>query len=120
MNNENSGRPTLMKTTVGITTPRLSRHLLATEGEATPGDDRANPYRSVEEREYVERVRQKERDRRDGQLWKSGLDDAQVEVDPPEPGVDFVIRDPTAGDDPFAFDDAEPELPTLDFDGPQF
>jgi hypothetical protein len=114
-------RPTIMKTTVGVTFPRLSREPLMTEGEATPGDDRANPYRSVEEREYVERVRAKERERRDGQLWKSGLDDAQVEVDPPEPGVDFIIRDPTAGEnDPFAFDDAEPDLPTLDFDGPRF
>jgi len=116
----NNNRPTIMETTVGITFPRLSREPLMTEGEATPGDDRANPYRSVEEREYVERVRQKRQVREDSRLWKSGLDDAQVEVDPPEPGVDFVIRDPTAGDDPFAFDDAQPDLPTLDFDGPKF
>ena len=113
-------RPTLMKTTPGITTPNLTLEPLGTEGELSEGPDHINPHRSVQEREIVEQYKRKRREREDSELWKSGLDEAQVEVDPPEPGVDFVIRDPTAGDDPFAFDDAEPELPTLDFDGPQF
>jgi len=119
----NNNRPTLMKTTVGITHPRLSRHLLATEAEASEGPNHINPHRSVREREIVEQYKRKRREREDDQLWKSGMDEAQVEVDPPEPGVDFVIRDPTAGDDPFAFDDVDSDsfdLPTLDFDGPKF
>lgn len=107
-----------MKTTVGITFPRLSREPLMTEGEATAGDDHANPYRSVEEREYVERVRQKERDRRDAQLWKSGMD-----IDPDS--IEWVasVESPTSGSNPYAFDDIDSDsfdLPTLDFDGPKF
>ncbi len=80
-----------------------------------------NPHRSVQEREIVEQYKRKRREREDGKLWKSGLDEAQVEADPPEPGVDFVIRDPTSGEnDPYVFDDVSPDFPTLDFDGPQF
>lgn len=83
-NNQN-GRPTLMQVNIGMTTPNLSAEPLGTEGELSPGDDRANPYRSVQEAEYVEEVERKERERRDDELFKTG--------------------NPTGGSDPFLFDD---------------
>jgi hypothetical protein len=95
-NNQN-GRPTLMLTTPGITSKRFCRNPLGTEGEMSPGDDRANPYRSVEEREYVEEVERKEKERQDSELFKTG--------------------NPVGGEsDPFTFDD----LGSSTFDLPEF
>lgn len=64
----------------GITPMPLSRDPLATEGEATPGPDDFNPY--------------EEHDRR------YGLEGDEIAEQ----------RDPTAGNDPYTFDDVEPEF----------
>lgn len=72
----------------GITPMPMSRDPLATEGEATAGPDNENPFEQ-KEREY-------------------GLEEDEIAEQ----------RDPTAGDDPFLFDDVdesvdEVELPSL-------
>jgi hypothetical protein len=80
-----------MQCNPGITTPNLTAEPLGTEGELTEGPDHINPYRSVQEREIVEQYKRKRREREDSRLWKSGLDDPGIEMDPDIPGVDFYI-----------------------------
>ncbi|WP_246985016.1 hypothetical protein [Halorientalis marina] len=121
MSNENK-IPTLMVCTPGITAKRFTRDPIGTEGEFSPGDDRVNPYRSVDEREEVERVKAK-RDRQE----KRGPQRDDVISTPfaENSGNDLVkvpIEDPTADPDPFAFDDVSfgnMQLPGLG-DGPRF
>lgn len=107
-----------MKTTPGITTPNLTAEPLGTEGELSEGPDHLNPHRSVQEKEAVERYKRKRREREDDQLWKSGMD---IDTE----SVEWVasVENPVEGPDPFAFDDIDRDtfdLPTLDFDSPQF
>jgi hypothetical protein len=111
-------RPTLMKTTPGITAPNLTLEPLGTEGELSEGPDHINPHRSVQEREIVEQYKRKRREREDDQLWKSGMD-----IDPESVEWVAAVGSPVEGPDPFAFDDIDSDsfdLPTLDFEGPQF
>lgn len=70
----------------GITPMPLSQDPLATEGEATPGPDDVNPYEE-NEREY-------------------GLNEDEIAQQ----------RDPTAGNDPYSFDDVAPAKPDIGFD----
>ena len=71
----------------GITEAPLSIDPLATEGEATPGPDDWNPYEDEEFEMEMEL------------LMGSGpdIEDDDISRD----------REPTAGDDPFVFDDVE-------------
>ena len=68
----------------GITPIPLSRDPLATEGEATPGPDDENPFEE-NNREY-------------------GLEENEIAKQ----------RDPTAGDDPFLFDDIGADLEEME------
>lgn len=133
-------RPTIMRTTAGITAPNLTLEPLGTEGELSEGPDHLNPHRSVQEREIVEQYKRKRREREDSELWKSGMDidPESVEwvatVESPVEGLEKLmtssssasvatVESPVEGPDPFAFDDIDSDsfdLPTLDFDGPQF
>lgn len=79
----------------GTTEIPLSSEPLATEGEATPGPDELNPY---DEREYLRAKR--------GETTGASM-------------PDFEQRDPTARDDPFAFDDAGSALDDLTLPEPE-
>lgn len=106
-------RPTLMQTSPGITQKRLTADPLGLESEMSNGPDNLNPYRSVQEREMVEEIERKEREREDSQLFKTSLGASDTG------GVDHPLHsntnvdDPTAGPDPFLFDDLQPDLPTF-------
>jgi hypothetical protein len=114
-------RPTLMQTTPGTTCKRFCQNPLGTEGELTPGADDQNPYRSADEREEVERVAEKERQQRQGdlQLFKTsrGTEDTG--------GVSHPLHT-SSSDDTGAGDLPGFELPGLENinpfnnDGPQF
>lgn len=124
-NEQDSGRPTLMATTPGITQQKFCACPLGTEGELTPGDDNHNPYRSADEREEVERVAKKEKEREDSQVFKTGTFDGSDTGGVDHPLHSDTVANPTAGNDPFAFDDLGSstfDLPSfdLDSDGPRF
>lgn len=108
----------LMLTTPGITQKEYALDPLGTEAELTPGPSDANPFRSPEERAVVEASVEKDRQQR-----------AAPTVDRAEPDAihlpfDTAYDDPTAGRDPYAFDDVAPTLetsyPLPDHDGPMF
>ena len=119
---DEESRRTLMHTTPGITCQRFCQNPLGTEGELTSGPDNVNPYRSALEREEVERVRQKERQQRAGdlQLFKTSSKDAEDTGGVSHPlHSNSTVDDPTAGDDPFVFDDVGGfELPDFDSTNP--
>jgi|GEM_PF-4879713 len=129
-NDSDDSRPTLMQTTPGFTSKRFCRNPLGSEGELTPGADDQNPYRSADEREEVERVAEKERKQRAGdvQLFKTsrGTEDTGGVSHPMH--TNSTVNDPTEGNDPFVFDDLGGgfKLPRLDSaspfndDGPRF
>jgi len=115
---DEDSRPTLMQTTPGTTCKRFCRNPLGTEGELTSGPDGANPYRSAEEREVVEQYQEKERRQRAGdvQLFKTSNKRAEDTGGISHPmHTNSTVDDPTAGDDPFVFDDLGGfDLPTFD------
>jgi len=76
---DEESRPTLMQTTPGTTCKRFCRNPLGSEGELTSGPDDMNPYRSADEREEVERVAQKERQQRAGDLQLFKTSDKNAE-----------------------------------------
>jgi len=107
----------LMGTTPGITEKRFTADPLGTEGELSPGPDDKNPFRSAEEREIVEayRAKAKEQEKGDGDLYET----SGVVL----PFASNTNESPTAGNDPFVFDDVGEEvdkvsLPFLENDGP--
>jgi len=95
-----------MMCTPGVTAKKFSREPLMTEGEATHGADHLNPFEDADAREEALRVRQKERDREDSQLFKTGTNDGSDTggVDHPL-HANSVVDDPADDPDPFAFDD---------------
>lgn len=110
--------PPLMMTTPGITQMEFTKDPLGTEAELTSGPNDMNPFRSADEREVVEAYKDKER-----QQLESDVDlMAEEGVSLP---FDQTVQDPTAGDDPFVFDDVgsgvmDLRLPFAQSDGPQF
>jgi len=108
--------PPLMQATPGITEKRFTADPLGTEGELTPGPDDANPFRSADEREIVDAYKAKQAEYEKADLHRTT-------------GIQLPFMDapksPTAGDDPFVFDDVGEEvanlrLPFTNSDGPQF
>lgn len=65
------GLPPFMQTSPGLTIANISSEPLATEGEATPGPDDINPYRSEEERQMVDQIRQQATQRQESELTKT-------------------------------------------------
>jgi len=111
---ENTGRPTLMLTTPGITEKKLTANPLGLESEMTAGPSDVNPYRSVQERELVERIKEKERQRADAQLFKTGDNSGGDTGGVSHPlHSNSNVDEPTEGQDPFLFDDLNPELPAF-------
>lgn len=92
-----------MVTTTGITKPELTAEPLGTEGEMTPGPDDWNPY---DEEVGKQGLRRLERER------ARGVGDSDVVRTVPQPGtLTASLEDsPTAGDDPFVFDDVAAEV----------
>jgi len=116
-------RLTLMQTTPGITCKRFTADPLGTEGEMTAGPDDQNPYRSADEREIVEAYEKKERQQRAGdlQLFKTSTKHATDTGGISHPlHTNSEVTDPTAGDDPFVFDDLGGgfDLPGLEENAP--
>ena len=81
-----------MQTTPGITIPHITEDPLGTEGELTVGPDGVNPFNSPEEADIVA-------------AYREGFNKPRFERVP--------IDDPTAGDDPFVFDDVGPKVDSL-------
>jgi hypothetical protein len=110
--------PPLMQTTPGITKMEFTQDPLGTEAELTSGPNDMNPFRSADEREVVEAYKAKEREQQASDV------DLMAEEGVSLP-FDNTVEDPTAGNDPFVFDDVSPmvnqlQLPFADADGPQF
>jgi len=85
----------------GTTEMPLSKNPLATEGEATPGPDDTNPY-----------------DEREHEIAKQ----AQEPTRQSAPDVSFgppSDASPTAGRDPFVFDNVNPGVESVDLPGPE-
>ena len=90
----NDGRPTLMQVNPGITEPNLTSHPLGFESEMSAGPSDINPYRSAQEAEMVEEIERKQRERRDGKLFKTkkGTKDLNDDVRQPAlPNFDIDI-----------------------------
>jgi len=107
-----------MRVTVGITEPNFTEDPLGTEGEMSIGPDSINPYRSAEEAEIIDQIKQKERE-------KAQQENAIVRTTPVEPAFLPSFESPTTGDDPFTFDSVEDEvddvsLPFMDSKAPTF
>jgi hypothetical protein len=110
--------PPLMLTTPGVTSMEFTAEPLGTEAELTSGPNTANPFRSAEEREIVEAYKAKEREQQASDV------DLMAEEGVSLP-FDNTVEDPTAGNDPFVFDDVSEgvmdlRLPFAQSDGPQF
>jgi hypothetical protein len=112
-----------MQVTVGITEKRMTANPLGLEAEMTVGDDQTNPYRSVAEKEEVERIEDKQRQAQDDQLFVTSFGASDTGgVDSPLESNSTVV-DPTADPDPFVFDDlglATFDLPKFDTEQPEF
>jgi hypothetical protein len=107
-----------MRVTVGITEPNFTQDPLGTEGEMSVGPDSINPFRSAEEAEIIEQIKQKERE-------KAQQEDAIVRTTPVNADFLPTFESPTEGNDPFVFDDVEDEvddvgLPFMDSSAPTF
>jgi hypothetical protein len=107
-----------MKASVGITEPNFTQDPLGTEGEMSVGPDSINPFRSAEEAEIIEQIKQKERE-------KAQQEDAIVRTTPVNADFLPTFESPTEGDDPFIFDDVSDEvddvsLPFMDSSAPKF
>jgi len=85
----------LMLPSIGITEPKITRTPLGTEGEMSAGPDEINPHNSVEEKEMVEEIEQKQQDSDLYQTVPATLE--------------FDFQSPTQGNDPFLFDDIDQE-----------
>jgi hypothetical protein len=85
----------LMLPSIGITEPKISAEPLGTEGELTAGPDNINPHNSVEEKEMVETIEQKQQDEDLYQTVPATLE--------------FDVPNPTQDNDPFLFDDIDTE-----------
>jgi hypothetical protein len=110
--------PPLMLTTPGVTEKVFTKDPLGMESEMTSGPPDANPFRSAEEREIVEAYKAKEREQQAADV------DLMAEEGVSLP-FDNTVEDPTAGNDPFVFDDVgsgvmDLRLPFADSNGPQF
>jgi len=78
--------------TPGITEPNLTPEPLGSEGEMTQGPDDLNPFRSERERRELEDITG----------TRGAVQDEYEEV--------FVVEDPAADPDPYAWDDVSPVL----------
>ena len=85
----------LMLPSIGITEPKITKDPLGTEGELTAGPDEINPHNSVEEKEMVEAIEEKQRD---SDLYKTV-----------PATLEFEFPNPIQGNDPFIFDDIDTE-----------
>jgi hypothetical protein len=92
--------------TPGIVVPKFARDPLGDEGELTPGPDELNPATDPRARAYIEDLERKQREyaRRDDQIASTVPNPRNPDLPPAR------VDDPTAGDDPYAFDDVDEEI----------
>lgn len=98
----------------GITVPKFSKDPLGDEGEITPGPDDLNPAVDPEARETIEEIKAKQRAyaRRDDRLVRTVPQPQNPDLPPAR-----LNKDPTAGDDPFVFDDVSDHVDELGLPG---
>jgi len=125
---ENTGRPTLMHVTPGVTIPNISAEPLATEGEMSEGPARINPWRSERERQAVEQMKREKQAAQDDELYKTGSGEADKRGprDSPLSNPPFAFGTNQTADLPgleLAEFEETIEIPDFDpfeYDGPQF
>lgn len=97
--------PRLMVPTPGFTPKKFAKLPIASEGEATPGPDSVNPFRSEQERREIEEILQMREERKAKEVREG---DGMLRTVPSE--RPFISFGETEG----------PELPPLMAKGPQF